>query len=87
VAFGVNRVQPDVKQEEDFGEGCWVKIAASNTLQRLGEVLHWTPSRTPVTGFEGRPLAAQIATGLLGAGLGYGAGAIGEQLIPERFRS
>ncbi len=31
VAFGANRVQADVQREEVFGDGCGVKIAASNT--------------------------------------------------------
>ena len=60
----------------------WVKVAYSPTIRRLGELLQFFPSKD-IPGFGGRPIASTIASGLLGAGLGYGAGYLGEQLLPS----
>lgn len=60
----------------------WVKVAYSPTIRRLGEVLQFFPSKD-IPGFGGRPIASTIASGLLGAGLGYGAGYLGEKLLPQ----
>lgn len=59
----------------------WVKVAYSPTLRRLGEVMQFFPSKD-IPGFGGRPIASTIASGLLGAGLGYGAGWLGEKVLP-----
>ena len=67
-------------------ENWWVKVAHSPTLRRVGELLHVFPSKKPVTGMEGKPVAAMVASGLVGAGLGYGTGWLGEQIIPDRFK-
>ncbi len=63
----------------------WVKVAYSPTLRRMGELLQFFPSRD-IPGFGGRPIASTIASGLLGAGLGYGAGYLGEKLLPEQAK-
>jgi hypothetical protein len=60
----------------------WVKVAYSPALRRLGEALQFFPSKD-IPGFGGRPIASTVASGLLGAGLGYGAGWLGEQFLPE----
>lgn len=60
----------------------WVKVAYSPSLRRLGEILQFFPS-DDIPGFGGRPIASTIASGLLGAGLGYGAGWLGEQFLPD----
>lgn len=60
----------------------WVKVAYSPTLRRLGELLQFFPSKD-IPGFGGRPIASTVASGLLGAGLGYGAGWLGEKLVPR----
>lgn len=60
----------------------WVKVAYSPALRRAGELLQFFPSKD-IPGFGGRPIASTIASGLLGAGLGYGAGWLGEQFLPE----
>lgn len=59
----------------------WVKVAYSPTIRRLGEYLQFFPSKD-IPGFGGRPIASTVASGLLGAGLGYGAGWLGEQFLP-----
>lgn len=60
----------------------WVKVAYSPTLRRLGELAQFFPSKD-IPGFGGRPIAAMIASGLLGTGLGYGAGYLSEKILPE----
>jgi hypothetical protein len=60
----------------------WVKVAYSPTLRRLGELAQFFPSKD-IPGFGGRPVASTVASGLLGAGLGYGAGWLGEKVIPR----
>ena len=60
----------------------WVKVAYSPTLRRLGELAQFFPSND-IPGFGGRPIAAMIASGLLGTGLGYGAGWLGEKVLPS----
>jgi hypothetical protein len=63
----------------------WVKVAHSPLVRGVGEALQFFPSET-IPGFGGRPIASMVATGLLGAGLGYGGGWLAEKLLPERFR-
>jgi hypothetical protein len=64
----------------------WVKVAYSPTLRRLGELAQFFPSND-IPGFGGRPVASTVASGLLGAGLGYGTGWLGEKLIPRWAQS
>jgi hypothetical protein len=63
----------------------WVKIAESPTIRAVGEALQFLPSKY-VPGFGGRPLASTVASGLLGAGLGYGGGWLAEQLMPDSVK-
>lgn len=79
--LGAERVQAEPLTGSSL-QDWWVKVAYSPTLRRLGEIAQFFPSRD-IPGFGGRPIASTIASGLLGAGLGYGAGYIGEQLIPS----
>jgi hypothetical protein len=60
----------------------WVKVAYSPTIRRLGEYLQFFPSKD-IPGFGGRPIASTIASGLMGTGLGYGAGWLAERFLPE----
>jgi hypothetical protein len=53
----------------------WVKVSYSPTLRTAGEVLQFLPSDT-IPGFGGRPIASTLATGILGAGLGYAGGGL-----------
>lgn len=63
----------------------WVKVAHSPTLRAIAEGLQFVPSET-IPGFGGRPIASMVATGLLGAGLGYGGGWLAEKLIPDKYK-
>ena len=64
----------------------WVKVAYSPILRRLGELTQFFPSKD-IPGFGGRPIASTVASGLLGAGVGYGAGWLGEKVIPRWAQS
>jgi len=64
----------------------WVKVAYSPTLRRLGELAQFFPSKD-IPGFGGRPIATMVASGLLGAGLGYGAGYLGEKILPNSLQT
>lgn len=79
--FGAENVQAAPLQASDLTDW-WVKLAYSPTLRRIGELLQFFPSKD-IPGFGGRPIAAAIASGLLGTGLGYGAGYVGEKLLPQ----
>jgi hypothetical protein len=60
----------------------WVKVAYSPTVRAIGEALHYFPSKhLPTPG--GRPVAAAVASTLLGTGLGYGTGALIEKFLPQ----
>jgi len=63
----------------------WVKVAYSPTLRRMAEVLQFLPSKD-IPGFGGRPIASTIASGLLGAGIGYGGGALLDKMTPRALR-
>lgn len=63
----------------------WVKVAYSPTLRRVAEALQFLPSKD-IPGFGGRPIASTIASGLLGAGIGYGGGALLDKITPRALR-
>lgn len=67
-------------------DGCWVKVAYSHTLRRLGELLNFFPGQYP-GGLPNAPspLAAMLTSGLVGAGLGWGAGRLAKTLLPEGY--
>lgn len=69
----------------DLRDDWWVKVAASPTIQTLGEVLQFLPSKW-MPGVGGRPAASMVASALLGGGLGYGGGLLAERFIPEKYR-
>jgi hypothetical protein len=79
--FAAEYVQAEPLTSADL-QDWWVKVAYSPTLRRAGELLQFFPSKD-IPGFGGRPVASTIASGLLGAGLGYGAGWLGEKLLPQ----
>ena len=78
--LGSDRVQNEPLTNVDL-QDWWVKVAYSPTIRKLGELLKFFPS-DEIDGFGGRPIASTIASGLLGAGLGYGTGFLAEQLLP-----
>jgi hypothetical protein len=67
--------------------GDWVKVAYSPTLRRVGEYLNFFPGKYPggIPNWPG-PIQSMLTSGLVGAGLGYGAGWLGEKLLPDRWR-
>ena len=72
--------------ETDLGQGQWVKIAYSPFLRRAGELLSFFPGKYP-GGLPNYPstATAMLSSGLLGAGLGYGAGTLAETLYPREW--
>lgn len=83
--LGSDRVRRSPLTPTDL-QDWWVKIAYSPTLRRIAETLQFFPSKD-IPGFGGRPIASTIASGLLGAGIGYGGGALLDKLTPESLRS
>lgn len=82
--FGADSVRTEPLTPTDL-QDWWVKVAYSPLLRRMGEIAQFHPSND-IPGFGGRPIASTIASGLLGAGLGYGAGWLGEKLLPSWAR-
>jgi len=84
-AVGVDHVLPTSLTFDDLVNDGWVKVAYSKTLRRGGELLNFFPGKYP-GGLPNAPspLAATLTGGLVGAGLGYGVGALGERLLPAR---
>ena len=71
------------------GSETWLRVkqAHSPTLRAVGQLATWVPGPTNALYGGPSPLAAALASGLLGAGVGYGAGWLGEQALPrEHFR-
>lgn len=66
--------------------GDWVKVAYSPALSRGLEYLNFFPGQYP-GGIPNHPspLAAMLTTGLIGGGLGYGVGRLGEAILPEHW--
>jgi hypothetical protein len=83
--LGNDRVQAEPLTSLDL-QDWWVKVAYSPTIRRIGETLKFFPS-DDIDGFGGRPIASTIASGLLGAGLGYGAGFLSEKLLPSSVQT
>lgn len=64
----------------------WVKVAYAPTLRRLGEYLNFFPGQYPGNmPNHPSPLAAMLTSGLLGAGLGWGAGTLLGKMLPEGY--
>jgi hypothetical protein len=71
---------------QELEQGNWVKIAASPTLRRAGELLNFFPGQYAVDiSNNPSPLAAMLTSGLLGAGLGWGAGKLIGKLAGPRY--
>lgn len=67
-------------------DGCWVKVAYSQTLRRAGELLNFFPGQYA----EGlpnapSPLAAVLTSGLVGGGLGWAGGKVLENVLPRGY--
>jgi len=72
---------------EDEG---WVKIAYSPALRTAGEWAgffpHFDADKMQFTGMNPSPVRAMLTSGLVGAGLGYGAGSLIESRLPDSWR-
>ena len=82
--FGADSVHETPLALEDL-PGWWVKVAYSPTLRRIGEILQFFPSKD-IPGFGGYPLASTLASGVMGAGLGYGTGWLAEKVLPRSWQ-
>jgi len=82
--MGADHVRTEPLTPDDL-QDWWVKVAYSPTLRRAAELLQFLPSKD-IPGFGGRPIASSIASGLLGAGIGYGGGALLDKLTPAALR-
>ena len=71
--------------EKDQLRDPWVKVAYSPTIRTILNALQFLPNSKSDT-IGGRPLASTLATGVLGAGLGYGGGWLYDKLIPDKYR-
>jgi len=69
----------------DAEESPWVKVAYSVAANKILEALQFAPSTSGIPNSPG-PLQSMLAGGMLGAGLGYGVGAVGEQLLPRDWK-
>lgn len=66
-------------------EAPWLPVKIAGFMEQVGKSIgvHDNPHPWIVGG--PRPVSTLLAGGLLGAGVGYGLGAIGEQFLPERW--
>lgn len=70
-----------VKDAQDYG---WVKVAGTTSLRDVGTNLNFFPGNyTGGIPNSASPLAATLTGGLLGAGLGYAGGWLGEKFVPS----
>ncbi len=73
-------------QDLEQPEGRWIKVAYSDALRRTGELLNFFPGQYPGgIPTHPSPLAAMLTTGLVGGGLGYGLGTLGEKVLPQGY--
>jgi len=65
----------------------WTKVAYSPFLRRTGELLNFFPGKYPggIPNSPG-PVQSMLTSGLVGAGLGYGAGWAAEKLMPQTWK-
>lgn len=86
-ALGHDAVAPFLSHQDLADpDSCWVKTAYSPSLRRLGELLNFFPGQYP-GGIPNAPspAAAMLTSGLVGAGLGYGAGRLARHVLPEGY--
>lgn len=68
--------------------GDFIKVAYSPALKNIGETLNFFPGQYAGTGIPNHPspLAAMLTTALIGGGLGYGVGRLGEAILPASYQ-
>ena len=88
-AVGSKHVHTESLTLEEATDGSWVKVAYSPTLLRtIGEAMNFFPAGGKKggktwMGISPSPLAGMLTTGLVGGGLGYGLGWLGEKLLRQ----
>lgn len=84
IADAIGRVREEPLTLAELTQDPWVKVAYSPALRGIGEALNFFPGQYP-GGLPNRPspIAAMLTTGLLGAGLGWGAGKILGGVLPR----
>lgn len=71
---------------DDLDQQAWVKIAYSQTFKTILENLNFIPGKYVGTiPNNPNPLAATLTSGLVGSGLGYGAGRLAKAMLPEGY--
>lgn len=83
---GAAQVEAEPLNLDQADSWSWIKVAYSPQLRRIGEALNFFPGTYPggIPNHPG-PLASTLTSGLVGAGLGYAAGSLGERLLPESW--
>jgi hypothetical protein len=88
---GIEKVASTVGDDfpDDFGTTPWVLIKQGTELRSIGQPIAQAAGwqNGPLTNWMGGPntLASTLMSGLVGAGAGYGAGWLGEQLLPREY--
>lgn len=69
---------------DDLDQQPWVKVAYSQAIKTIAENLNFIPGKYLGTiPNHPNPLAATLTSGLVGTGLGYGAGRLAKAIAPE----
>lgn len=78
-------VIPSAMWEDPDGE--YTKVAYSPVVRNIGETMNLLPGKLfgAIPNAPG-PVSSMLTSGLLGAGLGYGAGWVGEKMLPNDWR-
>jgi hypothetical protein len=81
------RAVADYYEKEAEIKAAFEEKSARNTLERLGEAINLFPGTYP-GGIPNHPspLASMLTGGIAGAGLGYGAGVLGEAVLPASWK-
>lgn len=85
-AVGTSSVRRDPLDTDRASCGEWIKVAYSPSVRRLAESLNFFPGTYP-GGIPNHPspLAAMLTSALVGGGLGYGLGWLGEKVLPQGY--
>lgn len=85
-ALGRDAIYEVPLTDEEAASGYWVKVAYSPGLRRAAEALNFIKGTYP-GGLPNAasPLAAMLTTSLVGGGIGYGMGRLGEAVLPRKW--
>jgi hypothetical protein len=83
---GVKEVISDAEAQPPKHKGPWLRVKTANgPLGPLAQAGGWKEG--PIASMFGgpNPVSATVASGVLGAGLGYGAGVLAEHVLPAEY--